>query len=38
VLHIVSVGAALVIQHAMRWRHIVICGLHCSTTCFHINS
>jgi ribosomal protein S27AE len=29
---------ALVIQHAIRMRHIVICGLHGSTTFLHIIS
>ena len=35
-LLIVSVSAALVIRHAMRMRHIVICSLTDSTVCFHI--
>jgi len=29
---------ALDIQHAMRMHHIVICGLPCTTTFFHITS
>jgi len=28
------VSVALVIQHVMRMRHIVICGLSCWTICF----
>ena len=32
------VFVALVIQHAMRMRHIVICGLPGSTVLFHIIS
>ena len=32
------VFVTLVIQHAMRMRHIVICGLPRSTICFHIIS
>jgi len=33
-LHILSVSVARVIQHAMRMRHIVICGLSVYTTFF----
>jgi len=33
-----SVFVALVIQHAMRMRHIVVYGLHGSTAFFHIIS
>jgi len=32
------VSVALGIQHAMRMRHIVICGVSDSTVFFHINS
>jgi len=32
------VSVALVIQHAMRMHHSVICGLSGSTVCFHIIS
>jgi len=38
VLHILSVLLALGIQHAMRMRPIVICGLSGSTVFFHIIS
>ena len=40
VVHILSVCVcvALVVQHAMPMRHIVICGLHCSTVFSHIIS
>jgi len=34
----VRVGGALVIQHVMRMRHIVICELPRSTLFFHINT
>jgi len=32
----VFLSVNLVIQHAMRMRHIVICGLSGCTKCFHI--
>jgi hypothetical protein len=32
------VYSLVVVQHAMRMRHIVICGLHCSTVFSHIIS
>jgi hypothetical protein len=35
-LHIMSVSTVLVIQHAQRMRHTVICGLSVSTIFFHI--
>ena len=38
VLHNLSVFVALGIQHAMRMRRIVICGLPGSTIFFHIIS
>jgi len=34
VLHIVSVFLAIVLQHAMHMRHIVICGLPASAIFF----
>jgi len=37
ITHSEGVFVALGIQHAMRMRHIVICGLSGSTVCFHIN-
>jgi hypothetical protein len=37
-LYNLSVFVALRIQHAMRIRHIAICGLSSSTTFFHIIS
>ena len=37
-LHILSVFVALVILHAMRMRHILICGLSDSTLFLHIIS
>jgi hypothetical protein len=36
VLHILSVSLALIIQHAMRMRNIVICGLSGSTIFLHV--
>ena len=36
VLHILSVFVDLGIQHAMRMRHVVICGLQGSAVYFHI--
>ena len=39
VLHSLGVCVlALVIQHEMRMRHIVICALHCSAIIFYIIS
>jgi hypothetical protein len=38
VLHILSVTVSLVIQHALRLRRIVICGLFSSAAFFHIIS
>jgi hypothetical protein len=38
VLHILSVTVALVIQHAVRLHHIIICGLFGSAAFFHIIS
>jgi lipoate-protein ligase B len=38
VLHNLSISVALDIQHAMRMRHIIICGLPRSTIFFPISS
>jgi hypothetical protein len=38
VLHILIVTVAVVIQHAMRLLHIVVCGLFGSAAFFHIIS
>jgi hypothetical protein len=38
ILHVLIVFVALSIQHAMRMRHIVICGLLGSAVFFHIVS
>jgi hypothetical protein len=38
VLHSLSVFVVLVTQHAMRMRHVVICGLPRSKIFFHIMS
>jgi len=37
-LHILSVSVPLVMEHAMRMRHIFICGLFGTTVFFHIIS
>jgi predicted histidine transporter YuiF (NhaC family) len=38
VLYILSLSVVLVVQHAMRMRSIVICGLSGFTTFFHVIS